>query len=55
MKSIIQGKRYDTDKAQLLGAVETDGLTKSDFRYWEAGLYKTPGQEATSLPAPATA
>ena len=45
MKSIINGTRYDTDKATLIG--ETDNIGKgassmTDFKWWEAGLYVTP-------------
>jgi hypothetical protein len=45
MKKIIQGIRYDTEKAILIG--EYDNLhhgadSHTDFNYWEAGLYKTP-------------
>ncbi len=42
MKSIINGKRYDTDKATLVGTYETPGIGHRDFRYFEASLYKTP-------------
>jgi hypothetical protein len=41
MKAIINGLRYDTDKATLIGeASSNEG--RSDFRYWSAGLYVTP-------------
>ena len=44
MRRIINGKRYDTETATLIG--EADNLcsgvdSKSDFGYWEAGLYRT--------------
>ena len=42
MKKIINGLRYDTDKATLIGEYHTPGLGSGDFRYWEASLYKTP-------------
>jgi hypothetical protein len=42
MKKIINGLRYDTDKAILVGEYYTSGRGKSDFSYWEASLYKTP-------------
>jgi hypothetical protein len=42
MKKIINGLRYDTDKAIEIGSYDTPGLGMSDFRYWEATLYKTP-------------
>ena len=41
MKAIINGLRYDTDKAILIGE-GGHGESRSDFNYWEAGLYKTP-------------
>jgi len=44
MKAIINGKRFDTDKAILIA--ETNNIdhntSRRDFRFWEAGLYKTP-------------
>lgn len=45
MKAIINGKRYDTDKAILIAETDNiDGssISRGDFRFWEAGLYKTP-------------
>lgn len=42
MKKIIQGLRYDTDNAILVGEYYTRNIGKSDFNYWEAALYKTP-------------
>jgi len=41
MKKIINGTRYDTDKATLIG-YDTNGLPTNDFGYWWAGLYTTP-------------
>jgi len=41
MKKIINGYRYDTEKAILVGESGSSGYAKSDFNYWEAGLYKT--------------
>lgn len=44
MRAIINGVRYDTEKAVLVG--EADNLRQvesvTDASYWEAGLYKTP-------------
>lgn len=40
MKTIIRGRRYDTETAICLGEASSGGSV-SDFRYWEAGLYKT--------------
>lgn len=45
MKAIINGVRFDTEKAILIA--ETDNLgsgasSTRDFQYWTAGLYKTP-------------
>jgi hypothetical protein len=48
MKAIINGKRYDTDKAVLVGEASS-GLSRSDFGWWEAGLYKTPRSGAFFL------
>ncbi len=45
MKKIYDGFVYDTDKADLIGDANSLGESadsKSDFRYWEAGLYRTP-------------
>lgn len=42
MKKIIDGFRYDTDKSVLIGEYDTPGIGQSDFRYWSAGLYKSP-------------
>lgn len=40
MKAIINGRIYDTEKAILVG--EYSHLYRSDFSWWEAGLYRTP-------------
>jgi len=45
MKAVINGVRYDTAKAALIG--EADNLGRgvesvTDFKYWSAGLYRTP-------------
>jgi hypothetical protein len=45
MKSIINGTRYDTDKAEKLGTTDNIGdgaQSTSDFHWWQASLYKTP-------------
>jgi len=42
MRRIINGFRYDTDRAQLVGEGGSSGLSRSDFRWWQAGLYVTP-------------
>lgn len=45
MKKIINGKRYDTEKAILIGEYDNLGHgadSISDFRYWEGSLYRTP-------------
>jgi hypothetical protein len=39
MKSIINGFRYDTDKAELIG--EASHGYAGDFSRWQAGLYRT--------------
>jgi len=41
MKTIINGLRYDTDKAILVGEARYSG-SRSDFQWWEAALYRTP-------------
>ena len=41
MKRIINGQRYDTDKAKLVAERETD-LPRSDFRWAREELYRTP-------------
>jgi len=41
MKAIINGLRYDTETATLVGEARA-GCPASDFGYWEAGLYRTP-------------
>ena len=41
MKKIIQGIRYDTDKATLIGEASAD-CPMNDFGYWEAALYRAP-------------
>jgi hypothetical protein len=40
MKAIINGFRYDTEKATLIG--EASHGAKNDFSSWDAGLYVTP-------------
>ena len=40
MKSIINGKKYDTDSAELLGTYH-NGLPQSDFDYYSVSLYRT--------------
>lgn len=41
MKKIINGLRYDTDTAILIGEASSKGVSRSDFKFWEAGLYVT--------------
>ena len=41
MRAIINGKRYDTETATLVGE-SGGGNGKRDFKWWEGGLYKTP-------------
>jgi hypothetical protein len=41
MKTIKDGLRYDTEKAILIGEASSD-LSRTDFGWWEAGLYCTP-------------
>ena len=45
MRRIVEGIRYDTEKAKMIG--EYDNLhagadSVSDFQYWQAALYLTP-------------
>jgi hypothetical protein len=40
MKKIINGKRYDTNTATLIGGA-TAGCFSSDFRWWDEKLYRT--------------
>ncbi len=43
MRAIINGTRYDTEKAQLIGHTSQGNYPgDGDFRSWRAGLYKTP-------------
>ena len=43
MKAIINGRRYDTETAVLLGKGGSHGsVSVNDFRYWSAGLYRSP-------------
>lgn len=39
MKKIINGRRYDTDTANLIAQMESD-LSRTDFRYYEESLYR---------------
>ena len=48
MKSIINGKRYDTEKADLL-ATASSNLGKSDFSWWREELYRTKRSKAFFL------
>lgn len=41
MKAIIEGVRYDTDSAELIGEAYTYG-NRGDYTYWEAALYRSP-------------
>ena len=41
MKAIIDGKRYDTEKAIEIGHSSHNG-SRTDFQWWSASLYKTP-------------
>lgn len=40
MKKIIEGFRYDTGKAELIGRYDS-GHPQSDFQWWTASLYRT--------------
>lgn len=41
MRAIINGRRYDTDKAIEVGSA-SNNLSVTDFNHWSATLYKTP-------------
>jgi hypothetical protein len=41
MKKIINGSRYDTDKAECI-ATASSGHYTTDFAYWEESIYRTP-------------
>ena len=40
MQAIIEGKRYDTEKAELI-AEESSTHPVSDFKWWQEKLYRT--------------
>lgn len=42
MKKIINGVRYDTDVAVVIGTGTITGLAPGDFSWWRATLYVTP-------------
>jgi len=42
MKKIINGVRYDTEKATLIGSDSAPGMSMSDFHYWTESLYVSP-------------
>jgi hypothetical protein len=42
MRRIINGYRYDTDKATEVATNSGGGESVRDFRYWEETLYRTP-------------
>jgi len=44
MKEVINGKRFNTETAQLIGEADNLGQgvdSVTDFGFWEAGLYVT--------------
>jgi hypothetical protein len=41
MQAVIGGLRYDTNKATLIGEASAN-CSRSDFEWWEAGLWRTP-------------
>jgi hypothetical protein len=42
MKAVINGVRFDTEKATLIGSAQSAHASSRDFGHWEADLYKTP-------------
>lgn len=50
MKSIINGKRYNTETSTMVGSGGSNGnISRSDFSWWEADLYRTPRSGAFFL------
>ncbi len=41
MRAIIEGVRYDTETAELIGEAWNGG-NWSDYSHWEAALYRSP-------------
>lgn len=41
MKAIIEGLRFDTETATLIGEASYNG-SRTDFSWWEETLYRTP-------------
>ncbi len=41
MKAIINGLRYDTAKATLIGEADSD-CPRTNLQWWTCGLYRTP-------------
>ncbi len=39
MRAVIEGELYDTQTDELIGLATAD-LPVTDFRYWQAGLYR---------------
>lgn len=48
MKAIISGKRYDTEKANLIASASSNA-GRSDYSWWSEELYKTPRSGAFFL------
>lgn len=48
MKAIIDGKRYDTEKATQIGNASSN-VGRNDFGWWSESLYKTPRSGAFFL------
>jgi hypothetical protein len=45
LKKILNGVRFDTEKAERLGATDNlriEATSLTDFSYWTAALYRTP-------------
>lgn len=42
MRAIINGTRYDTDRATLLAEATPPGVARNEMQFYEAGLYRTP-------------
>lgn len=40
MKKVIRGRLYDTSTAQLIGETSGGSADRTNFEFWEEGLYK---------------
>jgi hypothetical protein len=40
-KEVLGGKRFDTETADFICDVSSEGPSPTDFKFWHGGLYKT--------------